>query len=396
MLLMLAAAGIAAALVYGFRPQPAAVELAEARLAPLRITVEEEGKTRVTDRYTVSAPVAGFVRRLRFKTGDALTQGQVIATLEPLRAGVLDPRSRAESEARVRAAEAAVAAAQERVRAANADVSWAESNLARVRSLAKTGDVSQESLDRAQTEYQRLTAALRSAQFAVEMAKGEWEAARAALQHSAASDGNHAPAELVQVRAPVSGRILSLIRESEGVVAPGQVLMEIANAGSLEVVVEVLSADAVKIAPGMRVLFERWGGPKPLEGRVRMVEPTAFTKISALGVEEQRVRVVVDFTSPRTDWVRLGDGYRVEAAFVLWENPAVLQVPASALFRVGDGWAVFVVQDGKAVRRAVDVGHRNGIAAEITSGISPGEKVILHPDDSVAEGKPVIERRVTG
>jgi HlyD family secretion protein len=389
------AAAVIAAVAYGFRPQPVPVELAEAKAGPLRVTVEEEGKTRVTDRYTVSAPVAGFVRRLQFEIGDVIRPGQIIATIEPPRVTALDPRSRAESEARVRAAEAAVSSAQERVRSAAADVSWAESNLARVRALVKSGDMAQEALDRAQTEYQRVTAGQKSAQFAVETARGELEAARAVLQVSA-SQGQVSPAELVQVRAPVGGRVLSLIRESEGVVTPGQSLMEIANARSLEVVVEVLSADAVKIAPGMRVLFERWGGPKPLEGRVRSVEPTAFTKISALGVEEQRVRVIVDFVSPREEWSRLGDGYRVEASFILWEQGDVLQVPSSSLFRFEDGWAVFAMAEGKAQRKKVAVGRRNGVAAQVLSGLAAGDRVILHPDDQVTEGKAIVERRVTG
>jgi HlyD family secretion protein len=182
---------------------------------------------------------------------------------------------------------------------------------------------------------------------------------------------------------------LKVVRESEGVVNSGEALLEIANARALEIEVEILSADAVRMGPGTRVLFSRWGGDHPLEGRVRVVEPTGFTKISALGVEEQRVRVITDLTSPEDQWQRLGDGYRVEASFVLWEGESVLQVPASALFRNGDGWAVFVVENNTARRRSVQIGHRTGLAVETLSGVKEGDRVIAHPDDTVQEGKAV-------
>jgi len=200
----------------------------------------------------------------------------------------------------------------------------------------------------------------------------------------------------VAVRAPAGGRVLKVLRKSEGVVGAGEPLLEIGDARALEVAVEVLSADAVRIAPGTRVLFERWGGPVPLEGRVRVVEPTAFTKVSALGVEEQRVRVIAGITSPRQLWERLGDGYRVEASFILWEGEDVLQVPASALFRYQQGWAVFVEEGAFARRRLVQVDHRNGLAAEILSGLAEGERVIVHPDDSVEDGKAVQPRQSQG
>jgi HlyD family secretion protein len=205
------------------------------------------------------------------------------------------------------------------------------------------------------------------------------------LKYSAAS-ASSSSGEVVPVAAPASGRILKVIRESEGVVPAGEPLLEIGNARSLEVEVEVLSDDAVKIAPGMRVIFERWGGPEPLEGRVRRIEPHAFTKISALGVEEQRVRVISDFTSPPEKWERLGDGYRIEATFVLWEGDGVLVAPASALFRYDGGWAVFLIEQGVARRRQVQVGRRNGLEAEIVAGLKEGDRVITHPDSSIQDG----------
>lgn len=389
---------VAAVLViaYGYRKPPVPAEFAEVVRAPLRVTVEEEGKTRVIDRYVVSAPVAGYARRLRFKVGDAVAQGTALYELEPPRAVVLDTRSRAEAEARVAAAEAALRAAEERARAAAAEEAYWEGQLARVEQLHQSGDLAREALDKTATEARRVRAARASADHVVEQARGELEAARAALRYSAAAPPPAgAPGETVVVRAPAAGRILRVIRESEGAVTPGEPLVEIGNARALEVEVEVLSADAVRIPPGGRVLFSRWGGTRPLEGRVRRIEPVAFTKISALGVEEQRVRVLVDITSPPQEWERLGDGYRVEASFVLWESPNVLQVPAGSLFRHQDSWAVFAVEENRARRRRVEVGQRNGQAAEILAGLNEGEWVIARPDDTIDEGKVVARRSAT-
>ncbi len=384
-------AAVVLAIGYGFRPQPVLVETAAARRGPLRVTIDEEGKTRVTDRYVVSAPVAGYARRVTLDVGDAVQQGQVLLWLESLRPAVLDPRARAEAEARVAAAEAALRAAREKVRAALADDAYWEGQAARVARLYKSGDISRENYDRTVAEARRASSVRQSAQHEAEAAEAGLASARAALEYSPASRSDP-QAELVPVRAPVAGRVLKVLHESEGVVTSGQALLEIANARALEVQVEVLSADAVRITPGMRVLFERWGGPAPLEGRVRRIEPVAFTKVSALGVEEQRVLVIVDFTSPQDQWKRLGDQYRVEASFILWEGSQVLQIPASALFRFQEGWAVFVVEGRVARRRAVTVGRRNGLSAEILSGLSEGDVVITHPDTSVEDGTPVAPR----
>lgn len=381
-------AAVVLLIAYGYRPQPVLVEAGKVSRGPLRVTIEEEGKTRVTDRFVVSAPVAGFARRVKLDVGDPVRRGQLLLHLEPLRSNVLDPRSRAESQARVAAAEAALSGAREQVSADAADAGYWEGELARIQELHASGDVAKGRYDRTLAESRRAEAVRRSAEEAVKVAASELEAARAALEHSAASQAMN-PAELVAVHAPVGGRVLKLVHESEGVVNPGDPLLEIANARSLEVEVEVLSADAVRITPGMRVLFERWGGDVPLEGRVRLVEPVAFTKISALGVEEQRVLVIVDITSPPDLWERLGDGYRVEASFILWEAEDVLQIPNSALFRYEDGWAVFMVDTGFARRRAVRVDHRNGLVAELVSPLAVGEQVITHPDDSIEDGTEV-------
>ncbi len=385
--------GIVVALViFGYRKQPVALELTQAARGPLRITVEEEGKTRVLNRYMVSAPVAGYAERVPLKVGDVVAAGQVLDWIEPPPAPVLDPRSRAEQEARVKAAEAAVQVARERKHAAEADESYAEAQAARQRQLLKTGDVARDAVDRAVAEEARTRAARQSAQHAVDQARSELEAARAALGHSVVPAKNSNPAARVALRAPTSGKVLSVPHESEGPVTPGQAIVEIGNARALEVEVEVLSADAVRITPGMRVLFERWGGPEALEGRVRRVEPVAFTKISALGVEEQRVVVLVTITSPESDWSRLGDRYRVEASFILWESDSVLQVPGSALFQHNGAWHVFVVEGNRARLRKVEIGRRNARAAQITAGLKAGETVIVHPDDSVEDGIEVTSR----
>jgi len=394
-LALVAAAGI----FLGFREQPVPVETVAVKTAPLRVTVEEEGKTRLRTRYVIYAPVAGYMRRLKWRVGDEVRAGETITVLEPPRPAVLDARTLDQNKARVAAAEAALVAAEMRVRtleeqvnAAIADRDYWHAQRERERALSKSGDIPAARLDRTLADVKRADAAVSAAQRSVataradvKTAQAEVAAAQTALRQTAAPSTG----ELIPVRAPTGGRVIQLMRESEGMVAPADPLMEIGNARAIEVVVEVLSPDAVKIAPGTRVVLERWGGPRPLEARVRLIEPGGFTKISALGVEEQRVRVVADITSSIDDWQRLGDGYRVEASFILWEGERVLQVPANALFRVNGSWSAFAVENGFARRRQVEIGHRSGIAVEVTSGLREGEIVIAHPDETVSDGKPV-------
>jgi HlyD family secretion protein len=369
-------------LYLGFRPQALEVDLGSASRGVLRATLEQEGRTRVHDRYVVTSPIAGYARRVRLEVGQAVERGAVLVELEPARAEVLDARRHAEAEARIAAAESAVSGAAQRVSAAASAAELAQAELTRVRALRQQGHVSVAADERAASEARRANADWRSAQFAAAAARHELEAARTTLRFA----GSASTAELVLVRAPVAGKLLKIAHKSEGPVGAGQPLIEIGDPATLEVEVDLLSADAVRIAPGTRVVFERWGGEGTLEGVVRLIEPAGFTKVSALGVEEQRVWVIVDFTSPATRWQRLGDGYRVEASFVLWEGQDVLQIPASALFRDGDGWAVFVVEQGKAGKRAVRIGQRNGLSAQIVAGIKAGERVIRHPDDRVHDG----------
>lgn len=389
--LTLTALALLAALVWAFLPRPVPVDVAEVTRAPLRVTVEEEGRTRVIDRYSVSAPVAGYARRIELRVGDAVQQGQTLVELEPLRSEVLDPRSRAAAEARVAAAESGLQVAEQNARAAASDAKIARKEFERRKVLAADGRIAREERDRAEAAMQHAEAARRSADFAVDVARHELEAARTTLEYAAARASGAQP-EQVAVHSPIDGRVLSIPRESEGVVASGQPLVEVGDPAALEVVVEVLSADAVRIRPGMAVEFTRWGGDGILHGAVRTVEPTGFTKISALGVEEQRVRVVADITSPPDMWMRLGDGFRVEASFILWEGEKVLQIPASALFRSGRDWAVFTLESGRAKRQLVDVGHNNGFAAEIVTGLQAGATVIVHPSDAVADGARVAPR----
>ena len=378
-------------LAWGFWPQPVMVEAVATMRAPLAVSIEEEGRTRVIDRYIVSAPVDGVACRVQLEVGDPVKQGQVLLGITPLESQVLDPRSRAQAKARVSAAESALRAAREEAQAATATQEYAATELERLRPLIEKGLVAREAFNRAETEAKTSAAAKRSADFNVDVASYDLEVARTTLQYSAAT-ASGIPAERVPVRSPIDGRILKVQHECEGAVRTGDPLLEVGDPTALEIEVDVLSADAVKIKPGMKVLFDRWGGEQPLQGRVRNIEPVGFTKISALGVEEQRVLVISDFTSPGEQWQRLGDGYRVEAQFILWQEDDVLQVPASSLFRYKQGWAVFVIDGNRASRRGIKVGQRNGLNAQILAGVATGEMVINHPSDAVEDGRSVKQR----
>jgi len=374
------------AIALGFMPAPVMVDTATVERGAFEVTVREEGKTRVIERYVVSSPVAAYARRFELDVGDAVTEGESLLYLEPVRSQVLDPRSRAEAQARVLAAEAALSVAVEEVAAADADQQYTHSEAQRVRSLYDRGAIAETVLQRVQADATRAAARAEAARRTVEVAEYDVRVARSVLDYSSsgADDG-----ETVTVRSPISGRVLGIIRESEGVVAPGEPLVEVGDPSLLEVEVEVLSSDAVKISVGTPVRFERWGGEEAIAGVVRVVEPVGFTKVSALGVEEQRVRVVVDFTSARGQWERLGDRYRVEAVFIVWRGEDVLHVPSSALFRHGDGWATFVLDAGRAGLREVQVGRSSGLRTEVVSGLSQGDVVIVHPASDLEDGRAV-------
>jgi HlyD family secretion protein len=384
-------AAVVLLVVHGFMPGPVEVDVAKAGRGPLSVYIEEEGKTRVKDRFVISSPVAGYLKRIVLEVGDGVKKGQVVFEIAPLRSTVLDPRSRAEAEARVKAAEARLHAAKEEAEAASSDAAYAEKELERIQGLFESGYTSKDTLDLKETNARQARANLKSSKFAVDVAAHELEAARTALRYSAA-EATDKPLKNVPVKTPVEGRVLKVLKKSEGVVVAGEAILEVGDPRALEVEVDVLSEDSVRISSGTRVLFERWGGEAPLEGRVKLIEPVGFTKVSALGIEEQRVLVISDFASPSAQWERLGDGYRVEARFMLWEGQDVLQVPQSAIFRHGGGWAVFIIENKRARLRPVELGHKSGLRAEILSGLEGGEEVINHPDNSIEDNTRVKRR----
>lgn len=385
LILGLIGALIAVLLFMGLRPQPVLVEVAEVVEGPLRVTIAEEGVTRLKDRYLVSAPVSGFVRRIHWKVGDLVKQNDLLTELEPLRSNVLDPRSRAEAEARVAASRSALMAAEEQVAAAKADAEHYGDEYQRKLQLSKTRVISDDEVSLARAADHRAQALLRSAQFAVDVARYDLDAASTQLKYSAAQTAEGVLKERVPITAPVSGRVLKVLRESEGVVAAGTGLLELGDPAALEVAVDVLSFDAVQIAPGTVVELERWGG-ELLQGVVRLVEPVGFTEVSALGVEEQRVWVIVDITSNAEQWQNLGDGYRVEASFILWQGESVLQVPNASLFRVDDEWALYRLANGRAELQTVMLGKRNGLFSQVIAGVEAGQQVVQHPDNNLASG----------
>ncbi len=387
----LLAVALAGGLALGFYPRAVGVDIVEATQGPLQVTVEDEGKTRVRDRYVISAPVTGMARRIDLSVGDVLKADQVVAVIEPARSSALDPRTQAQAAAALQAAEATLAAVRANARAAAAQAELARHELQRAESLRDANFVSAQAIDRARAELDRSQAARLAAEHGVVAAQFERERARVTLAGATQLQGRPT-VHVLKVRTPVAAAVLKLVHESEGTVQVGSPLIEVGDPESLEVAVEVLSSQAVRIVPGAKVLFDRWGGDQPLQGVVRVIEPTGFTKISALGVEEQRVRVIADFSSPRTEWQRIGDGYRVEARFVVWEEANVLQIPTSALFRHDNGWAVFVVEDGRARLRAIQTGQRNGLQVQIRANLQAGERVIAHPDDKISDGTRVKPR----
>ena len=379
-----------AALVYALQPQPLQADFITIGSGPLRVTLDEEGETRVRDRFMVSAPLAGRVLRIELEPGDPVTANEtVLATFLPVDPTLLDARTRAEIEARVRAAESAVGRAEVERERADTELEFAESDLERYQHLDANALISKEQLDAFQLRARTAAETLRSAEFAVSNARYELEVAQASLlQARSGGDG-----QTITLRSPIDGVVLQRLHESEATVPVGEPLMEIADPAQLEIVSDFLSTDAVRIKPGQPVLIEQWGGDRALAGRVRRVEPYGFTKISALGVEEQRVNVVIDVEDVREAWAALGDGYRVEVRVVIWEADDVLKVPTSSLFRDGDAWAVYAVTLSTAALTHVEIGQRNGLEAQIVSGLSVDDQVIAYPSDAIADGVEVVARQ---
>lgn len=367
------------AIIWAFMPDPIPVDVAAVTRGPLQVIVEEEGETRVEDRYVVASPVAAYARRIALEEGDLVQPGDVLVQLEAPRATALDPRTRAQAQARARAAAAAVEDAAVVVQRTAADRE-------RMETLYDAGAITQVEAEEARAAAVRAAAALEAAQ-------AELQAARAA-----ASDmGTTGPGRVPDViRAPTGGRVLTIHHRSEGPVTPGEPLLEIGDTRGIEISADVLSQDAVDIRPGTPLIVDQWGGDTTLTAVVTRVEPQGFTEVSALGVEEQRVPVRARITSPAGLWAGLGSGYRVLARFIVWQSDNVLQVPTSALFRStsGDGWAVFVFDDGRARYRDVQVGQQAGLDARILDGLREGEEVIVHPPNELEDGASVSRRTV--
>ncbi len=410
-------AGLIVVLIWAFAPRPVAVELAAATVGRFEMSIEEDGKTRLRDRYVVSAPLAGRVSRISLREGDPVAAGMVLAQLTPAMPAMLDARTNRELSIRVETAEAMVARADTRIARTRVALAQARDELNRSERLLRDKFVSA-----AKVEADRLAvlAAQRELDGAGEdrhVAGHELDQARAAL----ASLHGPEPGDEFAVRAPVSGRVLRVIQRSEGIVALGAPLIEIGDTGVLEVVAELLTTDALQTTPGSPVRIERWGGSASLEGRVREVEPAAFTKISALGVEEQRVNVLIDITSPPSQWKALGDGYRVGVRIITLARDGALRVPIGAVFpRTTDEavasdhdagnksaskdtdeektniekMTVFVAGENRAVLTPVDVGGRNGTEAWIVSGLKAGDQVIVYPGDAVNDGVRIAPRTV--
>ena len=372
-------------IVTGLWPKPVPVEAAHVIRAPLRVTVNDEGQTKVKHRYVVSSPVGGQLRRIEHKPGAIVEAGKTpLAYLETGGADLLDARALAQAEARVSAAMAAREQANALDARATAAAELARADVERAQSLFARGGISRQELDQAVMRDRAAAEESRAAAFGLQVAKFEEQQARALLLRG--QDPSAAAGEPVVVHSPVSGRVLRVFQESQRTVPSGMPLLEVGDSTDLEVWVEVLSRDGVAIRPGATVWLEQWGGVEPLKAHVRLVEPSAWTKISALGVEEQRVWVIADFDDPVEKRPTLGDAYRVEARIVLWEADRVLQAPAGALFQKQGEWHAYVVSGGRAQLRPVKVDHSNGLATEIIEGLKEGETVLVYPGDRVRDG----------
>ena len=402
----LLAAAMGMALVYAAMPRPLAVDVAAAVRGPLQVYVHEDGKTRVKHRYKVWAPLNGTMLRVALHPGDSVAEGEALFRILPTAAPLLDERTRARAQAQLAAAQADLRQAQ-----ANANIGVvleesASSEAARFRAMGERGAVSQQSVEQTLFAHKAQREELARAQFAVKVAKHRVAEARAVLGRLQAEKGRSSPSKSAasaargddgqfHVTAPAAGVVLDVSRESEGYISAGTEVLEIGDPGALEIVADILTNDAVQIQAGDAVRITGWhsGEESHLNGRVRLIEPSAFTRISALGVEEQRVNVIVDFDDPHERWQVLGDGYRIEVNIEVWSADDVLSVPSSAVFRHGDDWAVFAICDaGIACLTPIELGRRNPDRAHVQSGLKEGQRVILNPSDRITSGIRVVDR----
>jgi len=380
---------VALVIAASFLPETLPVDMGTVELQDLEITVEEDARTRVRDRYTVYSPVAGMLQRPELRPGDRVVAGEtVVAILEPSLPTFLDARSLGETQARLRSAEASQQRVEQLLAGSQEALDFAEKEWAR---LQRLGDVvSAENLDQAAHQVNLRKTERDAAKRAMSVARFEVETIRATMRPLESSEpGQSQPLIL---RAPVDGYVFRVFEESGGPVNLKSPLMELADPNQLEIVADLLSKDAVKVKSGQQVHLLHWGGEEKLRGQVRLVEPSGFTKISALGVEEQRVNVIIDLVGPTETWSGMGDGFRVEVAIVVWQGKSVLCVPSSALFWAQDRWCVFAVENEKVVRKEIEVGRRNAYLAQVTDGIEAGAQVVLHPSDQIKEGRKVRPR----
>ncbi|MDJ0917578.1 MAG: HlyD family efflux transporter periplasmic adaptor subunit [Woeseiaceae bacterium] len=380
-------------LVLSFKPRPLLVDLATAATGPMTLTVGDEGETRVVDVFVISSPITGRLRRIETEPGDpVIANTSIVAQIEPTEPELLDPRTEAEAKAQLSAAESAETLARSELDKAAAELRFAETELERSRNLARQGTISERDLDASERAYETARAALGSAQASMQVRRYELERAQAHLMSPSDASDLRTVCACVDVSSPIDGQVLRVLRDSEGFVNAGEPLMEIGAPDRLEVVVDLLSSDAVKVAAGDAAFIENWGGSDALEARVRRVEPFGFTKVSALGIEEQRVNVVLDILSPPEEWTRLGHGYQVDVRVVLWHEDNVLRVPMTALFRDGSDWALFVNTNGLAEKRILEVGNTTSSQAQIIAGLEDGEEFVLYPGESVEEGVRIAAR----
>ena len=384
------AALIGVVLVWAFLPKPIPVEIAPVRRGPLQVTVDHEGRTRVKERYVISAPLSGRLMRVELHPGDPVRAREtLVASIEPSDPALLDPRARADAEARVKAADAANRRAIPALDRARIASQQAKTELDRAQTLYTEGAMSHQELDNAELKSTMADEDLKAADFSVQIAAFELEQAQAVLS----GGKDHRSGTPFEIRSPVNGELLRVFQESENFVQSGTRLLELGDPRDLEMEIDVLSSDGVKIKRGDKVLVEHWGGEAPLLGRVRLVEPSAFLKVSALGVEEQRVNVIADFVDPPEKRPTLGDAYRIETRIVISEAENVLKIPVSALFRRDEEWAAFVADHGRAILRPVTIGRRNELEAEILSGLKENESVLVHPSDKIQNRTRVRERK---
>ena len=380
-------------LVMTFWPRAILVDLEPVVTGQMMSTVGDEGKTQVRDVYVVSAPVTGRLRRIEAEAGDLVLAGKtIVAEVEPTESSLLDPRTEAEAEAQLSAAGSAATLAEAELEKAQAELRFAESELKRSGELAAKGTIAERDLEAAERAFDTTRAAMRVARANMQVRLYELERARAQAMSPNEMIERRESCACIDIKSPVDGQVLRVLRESEGFVQAGEGLIEIGNPESLEIIVDLLSTDAVKVQPGTTALIENWGADTSLSARVRRVEPFGFTKTSALGIEEQRVNVLLDLVSPREDWLSLGHGYQVDVRIVLWEDSQALRVPLTALFRDEEDWAIFVAEDGRATKRIVKIGHTTSNYAEVTSGLAEQELIVVYPGRGIDEGVKIAAR----